>query len=202
LNQGSTPAPTTVPSPAPPASWSPWRWPVNAGTTRPPRASSPPSNARSSTPAPGPPGPGSERRSSTTSKVGATTAGCPAASGTSAPPTTKQPFNLTPTIRRHDQPNQAVRRTGSGPPLGNMTWWAREGARSDAWQGRHQGVTGDTEIEVWADGSKRGASRRCSNPSAILNTPPSSHPASDTEQHLEAHHSVGRRHGALRTPQR
>ncbi len=86
----------------------------DAGTTRWPNRSSPPSSASSSTPGPGRQEPGSDARSSSTSRVGTTPAGCTRASATSARSSTKHD-STPPTLRRHNQLKQPVRQTGSSP---------------------------------------------------------------------------------------
>ena len=87
---------------------------ANAGTTRWPRASSPPSSASSSTRVPGRRGADFGAPSSSTSRAGTTPAGCTRRSATSAPLNTKL-STTTPSVGRHNQHNQPVRRTGSSP---------------------------------------------------------------------------------------
>ena len=97
----------------------------DAGTTRSPKASSPPSTASSSTPAPGPLEPDFDAVSSNTSKAGTTRAGCTRRSATSVLPNTKL-STTTPTVRRHNQHKQPVRRTGSSPIRCLKRYVARE----------------------------------------------------------------------------
>ena len=89
---------------------------ASAGTTPWPSPSLPPSNANSSTFGPGPPDQDFTEPSSNTSRVGTTPAGCTRRSATSARASTKC-STTTPTVRRHNQLKQPVRRTGSSPDL-------------------------------------------------------------------------------------
>ena len=87
---------------------------ASAGTTRWPRTSSPPSSANSSIPAHGRREPDFDAPSSSTSRAGTTRAGSIRRSATSVPLNTKL-STTTPTVRRHNQHKQPVRRTGSSP---------------------------------------------------------------------------------------
>ena len=129
------PAPSSIPTAAgnTRAATSPiWREPmascsrlegrVNAGTTRWLNHFSPPSNESSSTRKHGRRGTDSDALYSSTSKAGTTPAGCTRRLDTSAPLNTKQ-STTTPTLRRHNQHKQPVRRSGSSRlDFGSKFW--------------------------------------------------------------------------------
>jgi len=124
-DMGNIRAATSPSWPGPTASCSRSGARANAGTTRWPSRSSPPSSASSSTRARGRRGPDSDAPSSSTSRAGTTRAGCTRRSATSAPLNTKL-STTTPTVRRHNQHKQPVRRTGSSPVYGSMAWHAAD----------------------------------------------------------------------------
>ncbi len=110
---------------------------ANAGTTRSPNRSSPPSSASSSTRVHGQHGPDFDMGSSSTSRAGTTPAGCTRRSATSVPHNTKLSI-IAPTFRRHNRHTQPVRQTGSSPAL-DMSPGAgsqemrRSGSNSTTW---------------------------------------------------------------------
>ena len=105
----------TSPSwPGPTASCSQSGAGANAGITPWPNRFSPPSSVNSSTVARGPREQVYTAPFSRTSKAGTTPAGCTRRSVTSVPLNTKLP-TTTPTLRRHNQPKQSVRQSGSSP---------------------------------------------------------------------------------------
>ncbi len=92
---------------------------ASAGTTRSPSRSLRPSSANSSRPEHGRREPDYDAPSSSTSKVGTTRAGCTPRSAISAPRNTRLSTS-TPTVRRHNQHKQPVRRTGSSPRVRSL----------------------------------------------------------------------------------
>ena len=94
---------------------------ANAGTTWWPNRFSPPSSASSSTRVRGQRGQAFDAVSSSTSRAGTTPVGCTRRSATSALPNTKHDFT-TPTVRRHNQHKQPVRRTGSSLSAHYVAW--------------------------------------------------------------------------------